>query len=99
MKSTSSPKKRGVYFMNALGNALANRITNMNIKQLATNFDVLYRRVSDRSKVTEVMLAQLAERSEAEEKYHKALEKISGSMQNGGGDIDDLIRGVKIDLN
>jgi hypothetical protein len=50
----------------------------MNIKQLATNFDVLYRRVSDRSKVTEVMLAQLAERSEAEEKYHKALEKISG---------------------
>ncbi|CAD8148825.1 unnamed protein product [Paramecium pentaurelia] len=71
----------------------------MNIKQLATNFDVLYRRVSDRSKVTEVMLGQLFERSEAEEKYHKALEKISSQMQNGGGDIDDLVKGVKIDLN
>lgn len=41
---------------------------------------MLFRRVNDRSKVTEVMLGQLFERSEAEEKYHKALEKISGSM-------------------
>ncbi|CAK71098.1 unnamed protein product (macronuclear) [Paramecium tetraurelia] len=71
----------------------------MSIKQLATNFDVLYRRVSDRSKVTEILLGQLFERSEAEEKYHKALEKISGQMQNSGGDIDDLLKGMKINLN
>ncbi|CAD8049692.1 unnamed protein product [Paramecium sonneborni] len=71
----------------------------MSIKQLATNFDVLYRRVSDRSKVIEILLGQLFERSEAEEKYHKTLEKISIQMQNSGGDIDDLIRGVKVDLN
>jgi len=71
----------------------------INNKELALKFDCLYRRVADRCKVTEVMLSNLMDRSDAEEKYHKNLERISQSMQNGGGDIDDLVKGVKIDLN
>lgn len=68
-------------------------------KDQATKFDVLYRRVIDRCRTTEVLFKQLLQRSEAEERYTEQLERISATMQSGGGDIDDLVKGVKVDLN
>ncbi|KAM3130726.1 hypothetical protein pb186bvf_017140 [Paramecium bursaria] len=65
----------------------------------ATKFDQLLKRVSERCKTTETLLVQLLERAETEDKYTKQLEKISLSMQTGGGDIDDLVKGVRVDLN
>jgi len=38
-------------------------------------------------------------RLEAEDKISKAFEKISSSVLRNGGDFDDLLQGIRVDLS
>jgi hypothetical protein len=49
--------------------------------------------------VIDVLLQQMVDRAEAEDRYSRYLEKICSQMSSAGGDMDDLLQSVKIDLH
>ena len=55
--------------------------------------------MNDRYRVIENLLAQLNERADAEDRYSRFLEKTSNQIPSSGGDLDDLIQGIRVDLN
>lgn len=65
----------------------------------AQQFENTYRHVNERFGALERLLGLLTERAEAEDRYSRFLERCGQNAASQGGDLDDLLQGVKVDLS